>query len=62
MYQITVKREKLLYLDSGNDNIRVLIFYTEEKLKKCSQLYTGGTFKSDSPLFNQFFIIHKKPK
>lgn len=63
IYQITDKKEKFLYFDSGSKNMRVLVFCTEDNLKilkKCSQWYADGTFKSAPPLFNQFFVIHGK--
>jgi hypothetical protein len=43
--------------------MRVLVFFTKDNLKilkKYLQWYADRTFKSAPPLFNQFFVIHRK--
>lgn len=64
-FQITDQGDQFVCYDSGmlDNRERVIIFATNENiniLKKCSQWYSDGTFKTSPPLFNQLFIVHGK--
>lgn len=62
-YKLSLKNENFLFYDSGHgDKERILIFSTEnnmKRLEKANHIYCDGTFSSCPLIFQQIFTIHE---